>query len=394
MNFFEHVEMAPVDPILGLNLAFAKDENKNKCNLGVGAYKTADSTPFVLRSVHEAEKHLVQQDLDKEYLPIDGDFHFIEGIKQLITGKTSFPSLCTLQSVGGTGALYLAAQFLANYVSKKIYFSSPTWANHHRIFSSAGFETSSYPYYDLNKHAIAFDALCDSFVSMPPKSIVLFHACCHNPTGMDLTKEQWKELASLITKYHLFPLFDFAYQGFGEGLDEDAFAVRYFLEQNIPLAIATSYSKNFGLYNERIGTVSVHCASPFEADKVKSQLCQIIRGIYSNPPSHGARIVSTILKQPTLRGMWEAELRAMRERIQKMRKDFVHHLDSDVFSCSWMLDQKGMFAYTGLTEEEVKILTKDFGIYMPKDGRINVAGLNENNLHYIVDAIKAVHATK
>lgn len=390
MELFENVEMAPPDAILGLNAAYAADTRENKINLGVGAYKTEDLKPFVLKSVREAEKLLLEQDLNKEYLPIGGEPHYVSEIRKLVLGEKllHLPSF-VLQTLGGTGALRIGANLLHQYVGQSVTISDPSWDNHRRIFTHAGFKVDSYPYYDQKNHGLDFQAFCLALEKMAPHSVVVLQGACHNPTGIDPTFEEWKEIHRIMEKKKLFPFFDLAYQGFGEGLEEDVRGLRYFVEQGSSLLIATSYSKNFGLYAERVGSLIVVCQEKVLA-KVESQAKVIIRGIYSNPPIHGARLVATILKDKNLRILWEKELLGMRLRISNLREALVSALQSKGLKVDFIRKQRGMFSYTGLTKSQVESLHAKYAIYMPKDGRINIAGLNQENLIYVVNAIGAV----
>lgn len=389
-NFFNSVALAPPDPILGLNQAFASDPRAQKVNLGVGAYKTEDLQPLVLQAVSKAEQLLVG--MNKEYLPIEGHSEFLTHSLSLVLGDDCpRQRIFAAQALGGTGALRVAGQFLMEHVGKKIFIPSPTWDNHARVFSRSGLEVASYRYYDETQRGIDFLGLCKAIKKMPQGSTIVLHGCCHNPTGCDPTFEQWKELCEVIKASSILPFFDFAYQGFGEGLEIDAAPIRYFVSQNVECLIAASFSKNFGLYGERTGALFVVCENDQAAQKVGSQIKVVIRGIYSNPPSHGARIIATILQNVELRELWKKELTSMRLRIKEMRKALVGMLTaSGDESFLAMEHQKGMFAFTGLSSEAVDILKRDYGIYLPRDGRISLAGLNRKNLPSVVDAIFAV----
>jgi aspartate aminotransferase len=390
---FEKIEMAPADPILGLTDAFKKDTNPDKVNLGVGVYKDEEGKTPILNSVKAAEKIILAEEKTKSYLPIDGSPEYKKLVQKLLFGKNSelIPSgkIATVQTPGGTGGLKIAADFIKKFYPKaKIWLSSPTWANHNKIFNSAGLETSSYPYYDSATNLLNFDGMYKTLSTLSENDIVLFHACCHNPTGVDISSDQWKKLASLAHKCKFLPFFDFAYQGFGDGIDEDAEGIRIFADKVDSFLIANSFSKNFGLYNERIGSLSAIAANKEETAKVLSQLKICVRTNYSNPPSHGASIVSTILESPDLKMVWIGEVKEMCNRINSFRKLLIENLKNH--GCSkdfdFMNSQKGMFSYTGLSKEQVRELRSKYAIYFVDSGRINVAGLNNENIDYVCKA--------
>jgi aspartate/tyrosine/aromatic aminotransferase len=390
---FEKIEMAPADPILGLTDAFKKDTNPQKVNLGVGVYKDEEGKTPILNSVKAAEKIILAEEKTKSYLPIDGSPQYRKLVQQLIftennnlikTGK-----IATVQTPGGTGGLKVASDFIKKfYPNAKIWLSNPTWANHNKIFAAAGLETASYPYYDAETNQLNFDGMYKTLSSLSENDIVLFHACCHNPTGTDISTSQWKKLATLTEKCKFVPFFDFAYQGFGDGIDEDAEGLRIFADKVDSFLVANSFSKNFGLYNERIGALSVICQNKEEADKVLSQLKICARTNYSNPPSHGAAIVSTILSSQDLKMVWTGEVKEMCNRINSFRKLLVENLKTH--GCTrdfqFLNTQKGMFSYTGLSKEQVRELRSKYAIYFVDSGRINVAGLNNDNIDYVCKA--------
>lgn len=394
MSFFENVEKLPEDPILHLNIDFAADPRKNKVNLGVGTYKDEDGHGLVLSSVRKAESKLLEKKLNKDYLPIVGLKSFLDQSLKLVYGSNFKESdrIFAAQGIGGTGALRIGADFLFKLLNQNIHFPLPTWPNHKNVFSHAGLKIHSYPYYEPAHHRFNFLGMCDAIKKIAPGETILLHACCHNPTGIDPSFEQWKELSELIKKQKLFPFFDMAYQGFGDGLDEDAKAVRYFASQGHEMFVASSLSKNFGLYNERIGMLSLVTQNGETAARIGTQVKSLIRGNYSNPPAHGALIVSTILEDPTLTEEWKRELSAMRERVHKMRLKLVKGLQAkqDKIDFRFLEGQKGIFSYSGLTQEQAVRLRNEKGIFMTLDGRINVAGLNENNLNDVIDAIVTV----
>ena len=391
MNFFDTVEMAPPDPILGLNAAFKADPRSNKVNLSIGAYKTDDLQPLVLAAVKKAEQQILKEGMDKEYLSQDGDPEYVKHSIRLVF-NTEQANIFGAQAPGGTAGVRLAGEFLAQIGNQVIYIPDPTWANHNQVFARAGLEVTSYPYYDAERREFTKSRMVEAIKSIPSGSPILLHACCHNPTGLDPTPADWKELSTAIKAQGLLPVFDFAYQGFGRGIDEDAVAVRHFLADGHQMLVANSYSKNFGLYGERIGGFYVVTADVKTAERVKSQVMRIIRANYSNPPLHGSRIIAAVLASDPLRQEWETELAVMRERISGMRQALAEGLNAGGSSVdfSFMYKQNGMFSYSGLSKDAVDRLREEFAIYMPTNGRLNVAGLSPKNLDYVVEAILAV----
>jgi aspartate aminotransferase len=389
MKFFEHVVEAPLDPILGLNIRFNADPRENKVNLGVGTYKTAELKSIILNSVKQAESLLLKREINKDYLPIDGLKEYVLQTKALVFGSSHLNHIYGAQTVGGTAALAVGARFLKEIGLKKVFLSSPTWSNHNRIFHCAGLEVASYSYYNLKKQDLDFSALTSDLNKMKKESIVLWHLCCHNPTGCDPTFEQWREICEIMKKRKLFAFFDFAYQGFGEDLEKDAAPLSLFLQNSLEFAVAVSHAKNFGLYGERCGVLFMACHEEEEALSIGSRIKVIIRSLYSNPPRHGAEIIATILQDEELKQLWIKELEEMRGRIDAMRNSLVLGLQSKAASSQFdfLLKQRGMFSYIGLNETQVEKLIADYGIYMTKKGRINVAGLNSENLDYVIDAI-------
>lgn len=385
MSFFQHVEQAPSDPILGLTVAFAKDENAQKVNLGVGAYKTDALQPFVFTAVREAEEQMLKEKLNKEYLPIDGDPEFRKSALKLLLGpEKELSSIACVQSIGGTGALSLAMRFLAFHDIKKIYLSDPTWANHRPLCEKNGMQSKAYPYCS-NKN-LRFAELCEALENAEEKSVVLFHAACHNPSGIDPQLEQWKELAALVKKKKLLPFFDMAYHGFAEGLDKDHLGFKAFLELDLECVLSYSFSKNFGLYGERLGFLAFFAKDETAATRIQSQLKGMIRSLYSSPPKHAACIVKRVLQTPELCSSWKQELETMRLRVQKMRHDFAEALPD----FSFVKEQKGMFSLLGVEKETVQKLKKEKALYMPGSGRINFAGLCQKNFERVVEALKSV----
>ena len=391
MRFFDTVEMAPPDPILGLNAAFKSDPRSNKVNLSIGAYKTDDLQPLVLAAVRKAEQQILTEGMDKEYLSQDGDPEYVRRSIRLVF-DTEQDNIFGAQAPGGTAGVRLAGEFLAQIGSQVIYIPDPTWANHNQVFARAGLEIASYPYYDAERRAFTRSRMIEAIKSIPSGSPILLHACCHNPTGLDPTPADWQEISKAIKAQGLLPVFDFAYQGFGLGIDEDAVAVRHFLADGHQMLVANSYSKNFGLYGERIGGFYVVTPEAKTAERVKSQVMRIIRANYSNPPLHGSRIIAAVLASDALREEWESELAVMRERISGMRKALAEGLNAGGSSVdfSFMYNQNGMFSYSGLSKDAVDRLREEFAIYMPTNGRLNVAGLSPKNLDYVVEAILAV----
>ena len=396
MAFFDQIKEAPDDPILSLSLKFKADSRDPKVNLGVGAYKTAEGKSKVLNAVRKAEASLLEKELPKEYLQIDGDQRYQQAVSQLIFGRDAEPitssRIAVVQTVGGSGALRLAGEFLSSSGVTDIFMSNPTWANHKPLFSSGGLAIHSYPYYDQNQKGLDFSGMCEAIGSMPKGSAILLHACCHNPTGVDLTLEQWRELSQLIKARGLLPVFDSAYQGFDEGLQEDAQAIRLFVDDGHKMLVCSSNSKNFGLYGERIGALSIVATDKVEAVRLKSELKRLIRANYSTPPCNGARIVSSIMESTELYSEWKEELAHMCGRIKEMRKALVAGLmaKSEDVDFAFMGTQRGMFSYSGLNGDQVDCLQKEYAIYMPRSGRINIAGLNERNVDYVVTSILSV----
>jgi aspartate/tyrosine/aromatic aminotransferase len=391
MDFFNQVVEFPLDPILGLNISYAADQRKNKVDLGAGVYKTSDHQSFILNSVKKAETILLETEKSKDYLPIDGLPDFLSCTKALVFGS-DFPFLYGAQTAGATAALSVGGRFLKQIGLSSLYLSAPTWANHKRVFQDAGLDIHTYSYFDWKTKGLAFDPMIEEIKKMPERSIILLQVCCHNPTGIDPTLEQWEILFDLFQKRGLFPFFDLSYQGFGKSVEEDAAPLALFLKRGLPCAVAVSNAKNFGIYGERCGALFIACSSAQEQRAVGSQIKMIIRSLYSNPPCHGARIVSTILQREELSKQWRGELAAMSTRISETRKALALGLQAKTGSArfDYLLSQKGMFSYTGLSEPQVERLISDYAIYLPSDGRINVAGLNGENLDYVIDAIIAV----
>ncbi len=394
---FSEVTLAPADPILGLTEAFQADQNPQKINLGVGVYQDGRGKVPVLSVVRDAERRWYEKEDSKSYLPIDGLVAYRQEVQALLFGRDSAlirdGRVVTAQALGGTGALKLGADFLKRFLPRsELFISKPSWENHRAVFETAGFTVKEYAYYSPETHGLDFAAMREALGSLPAQTIVLLHACCHNPTGADPTAAQWKELAELCKARSLVPFIDFAYQGFADGIDEDAVAVRAFAATGLPFLVASSFSKSFSLYRERVGAVCFVTSDTDEAKRVTSQLKRVVRTNYSNPSSHGAQVVAMVLSDAELRSRWDGEVREMRERIQKMRTLFVSRLADRGIQrdFSFIAQQKGMFSYSGLELDQVRRLRSEFGLYIVDSGRICVAAMNENNLERIADSIARV----
>ncbi|OCF56272.1 aspartate aminotransferase [Kwoniella mangroviensis CBS 10435] len=400
-NFWSAVPQGPPDPILGVTDAFKKDTNPNKVNLGVGAYRDENGKPYVLESVLKAEDILHQKKLDKEYLPITGANDFITLASELAYGKESKPlqegRIAVAQSISGTGALRIATGFLSQFYNgpKVLYLPDPTWGNHVPLAEGVGLKVQRYRYFDKNTVGLDFNGMKEDIkVSCCGLYHILLHACAQNPTGIDPTQEQWKELSELIKAKKHLALFDMAYQGFASGdIIRDAFAVRYFVEQGHQIILCQSFAKNLGLYAERAGTFSIIVSSTEEKERVLSQVKRVIRPLYSSPPVHGAQLVATILGTPELYEQWLTEVKKMADRIISMRDKLYDLLIELKTPGEWghIKSQIGMFSFTGISPEQVQALADHAHIYMTKDGRISMAGLNEHNIKYFAESLsKAV----
>ena len=394
---FENIKAAPADPILGLGEAFKSETRANKINLGIGIYKDAQGATPIMRAVKEAETRLLAKENSKNYLGIDGIADYNQRTKALLFGADS-PIIAqdrarTVQSLGGTGALRIAAEFIKRQTkAQNVWISTPTWPNHNAIFNAVGMTIREYRYYDAERKALDWDNLIADLSNANEGDVVLFHGCCHNPTGIDPTPEQWKQLAELSVKNGWLPLFDFAYQGLANGLNEDAVGLRTFAANHKELLVASSFSKNFGLYNERVGAFTLVAENADIAATALTQVKSIIRTLYSNPASHGGATVATVLNDPQLRQEWENELTEMRERIKKMRHLFVQLLKEygAKQDFGFIMEQNGMFSFSGLTPEQVDRLREEFAIYAVRSGRINVAGITEDNIRYLCESIVKV----
>ncbi|KIF58671.1 aromatic amino acid aminotransferase [Pseudomonas fluorescens] len=397
MSLFSAVEMAPRDPILGLNEAFNADTRTTKVNLGVGVYCNEEGRIPLLRAVIEAETIRVAQHASRGYLPIDGIAAYDQAVQKLLFGNDSplisAGRVITTQAVGGTGALKIGADFLKQLLPNAVVaISDPSWENHRALFETAGFPVQNYRYYDAATHDVNRAGMLDDLNALPDGSIVVLHACCHNPTGVDLTPADWSKVLEVVKAKGHVPFLDMAYQGFGDGIDEDAAAVRLFAESGLTFFVSSSFSKSFSLYGERVGALSIISESKEESARVLSQVKRVIRTNYSNPPTHGASIVAAVLNSPELRAQWEAELAEMRLRIRGMREQMVALLAEKApgRDFSFVGRQRGMFSYSGLTTEQVHRLRNEFGIYALDTGRICVAALNQSNIKAVTDAIVQV----
>jgi aromatic-amino-acid transaminase len=397
MSLFSAVELAPRDPILGLNEAFNADPRTDKVNLGVGVYCNEEGRIPLLRAVIEAETQRAAQHASRGYLPIDGIATYDQAVQKLIFGAES-PLLAagrvvTVQAVGGTGALKIGADFLKRLSPNAVVaISDPSWENHRALFETAGFPVQNYRYYDAPSNDVNRAGMLEDLNNLPSGSIVVLHACCHNPTGVDLGLDDWKNVLEVVKAKGHVPFLDMAYQGFGDGIAEDAFAVRLFAESGLEFFVSSSFSKSFSLYGERVGALSIVTGNKDESTRVLSQVKRVIRTTYSNPPTHGATIVATVLNSDELRQMWEAELGEMRQRIHGMRQQMVSLLAEygAKRDFSFVGRQAGMFSYSGLTVEQVARLKNEFGIYALDTGRIAVAALNQSNIHVVTKAIVEV----
>ncbi len=396
-TLFSTVDMAPRDPILGLTEQFNADPNPAKVNLGVGVYFDDQGKLPVLACVAAAEQQLLESPRAKGYLPIDGIAAYDKAVQSLVFGADSDAvkggRVATVQALGGTGGLKLGADFLKRLEpGARVLISDPSWENHRALFTNAGFEVDSYPYYDAATRGVRFDAMLAALQAAAPGTVVVLHACCHNPTGCDLLPAQWVQVAAVCAAGGLVPFLDLAYQGFGDGIAEDGAAVRTFLAQGMPFFVSSSFSKSFSLYGERVGALSVVCGSAEEMARVLSQLKIVIRSNYSTPPTFGAQIVATVLTTPALRAMWEEELAGMRQRIRATREQLVAKLRAAGVAgeLDYITRQRGMFSYSGLSKGQMQRLRSEFGVYGLDSGRICVAAINSRNIDAVVAALARV----
>ena len=397
MSLFTAVEMAPRDPILGLNEQFGADTNPAKVNLGVGVYYDDNGKLPLLECVQIAEKQMMETPKARGYLPIDGIAAYDSAVKSLVFGADSEPvqsgRVATVQCIGGTGGLKVGADFLKRLnPDAKVLISDPSWENHRALFTNAGFTVESYPYYDAATRGINFDGMLAALNAAPAGTIVVLHACCHNPTGYDITAEQWDDVIAAVKAKNLTPFLDMAYQGFGYGLAEDGAVVGKFVAAGLSFFVSTSFSKSFSLYGERVGALSVVCSDKEEAGRVLSQLKIVIRTNYSNPPIHGGTVVAMVLNTPELRTLWEKELGEMRVRIKAMRQKLVDGLKAAGVKedMGFITKQIGMFSYSGLTKDQMVRLRNEFGVYGTDTGRMCVAALNSKNIDYVCASIAKV----
>ena len=401
MNLFSSVQLAPKDPIFGLTEAYTADQRPGKVNLGVGVYYTDEGKVPLLRAVLEAEKELVAKQSPRAYVPIEGPNPYNSAVQNLLFGADSplikEGRVVTAECLGGTGALRVGGDFVKRLdTNAPAAISAPSWENHRGIFESAGYQVLEYTYFDPKTRGVDFEGMVKSLESFPAKTLVILHACCHNPTGADLTPDQWKKIISICQTRQLIPFLDIAYQGFATGIEEDGAAVRLFADSGMSFFVSSSFSKSFSLYGERVGALSIVTQSKEESARVLSQLKRVIRTNYSNPPTHGAAIVAMVLNSPKLRQMWEDELAEMRERIKAMR----HGLNKKLAAAgaqqdfSFIETQRGMFSYSGLTAGQVANLQEQDGIYALSTGRICVAALNTKNLDRVAQAIARVLVSK
>jgi aromatic-amino-acid transaminase len=391
---FAQIELAPPDPIIGLTEAFNNDTNPKKVSLGAGVYQDAAGRVPILKVVRDAQERLLEKEETKNYMPIDGIPAYNQQVQTLLLGADSAvldgARAVTAQALGGTGALKIGADFLKRFFStSQVWISDPSWENHRQLFEAAGFTVNTYPYYDSKTRGLNFTSMLDTLRTLPSRSVVVLHACCHNPTGVDPSQEEWTRLVDVFQTTGLIPFFDIAYQGFGAGLDADAFAVRAFAEAGIPCLVAQSFSKSFALYRERVGALTVVTGSEDEAKRVRSQLKRVIRTNYSSPASHGAQLVAAVLSDADARARWENEVAEMRDRIRQMRELFVRRMREKGVEqdFSFIERQRGMFSYSELPRETVDRLRSEYSIYIVGSGRVCVAALNEKNMDYVCEAI-------
>ncbi|WP_447878185.1 amino acid aminotransferase [Serratia fonticola] len=392
---FAHITPSTPDPIMSLMEAYMQDANPQKVNLGIGLYYDHQGNIPLMQAVHIAEQRLLEQQRPHTYPPIEGSALFARQIQTLLFGEPA-DRIATVQTVGGSGALKLGADFIHHYLTRReIWVSDPTWANHWAIFEGAGLKVNTYPYFDDTSGQLRFEAMLDTLSALPEGAVVLLHPCCHNPTGTDLNPSQWQAVIEVVQRRRLLPFFDIAYQGFGDGLDEDCFALRAMLKTDVDFLVSNSFSKNVALYGQRLGGLSVRCATAEAAVNVKGALKTLIRRSYSCPPTHGSQIVETLLADPQLYQLWASELTTMRQRIKQMRVGLAAGLEQGGTTLDYtrIRDQKGMFSYTGLNERQLGQLRQQYSIYLVAPGRMCLPGLNQQNLDYVTAAILDVTRT-
>ena len=396
-SILQTLEMAPRDPILGITEAFNADTHPDKVNLGVGVYCDDEGKVPVLQSVRRAEQKLAESPLPRNYLPIDGLQAYGGAVQRLVFGEGSEAlhagRIVTVQTLGGTGGLKVGADLLRRLnPGAGLWISDPSWENHRALFEYAGYTVNTYPYYHAPSHGVDFEAMIRALNTLPEGSIAVLHACCHNPTGVDLSPEQWERVIQVVNARGLVPFLDLAYQGFADGIDADAHAVRRFAEACPAVFVASSFSKSLSLYGERVGALSVVTRDAEEAARTLSQLKRVIRTNYSNPPTHGGQAVAMVLTTPELRTLWERELGGMRDRIKLMRRQLVEKIRAirADFDFSFVVRQRGMFSYSGLSREQVRRLQEEYSVYAIESGRICVAALNSRNIDYVARAVANV----
>lgn len=394
---FQHIPPYAGDPILSLIVAFLADSRPRKANLGIGIYYDENGQIPVLRSVQKAEALLAKHVTPKPYLPMEGMESYRNAIQELVFGADhplrKAGRIATIQTVGGSGALKVGADFLKRFFpDAQVWVSDPTWDNHRSMFDGAGFVVNDYPYYDDSTGTIDIDGMLETLQRLPKRSIVLLHPCCHNPTGVDLSQAQWRQVIEALKAGELIPFLDLAYQGFGDGFEEDVFAIRELAAANVSFLLANSFAKNFSIYAERCGGLSVVCPDAKQAEFVLGQLKFTVRRNYSSPPLHGASVISTVLNDPALKAEWQGEVAQMRERIKAMRKKLFDTLSAAApgRDFSYLITQRGMFSYSGLSPEQVDRLREEFGVYLVRSGRMCIAGLNDGNVDYVAAAMAAV----
>ncbi len=398
-SIFAAVELAPRDPIMGLTEAYNLDTRPNKVNLGAGVYTNEAGKVPLLAAVREAEKQRIEAALPRGYLPIEGIAAYNRAVQEMLFGADSAllrdGRVATFGALGGTGALKVGADFLRRINPQAgLWISDPSWENHRALFEAAGFKVQTYPYYDAATKGVRFDEMIAALAALPAGSIALLHACCHNPTGVDIQPEQWQQVVAALKKSGAVPFLDIAYQGFGDGIEPDAVAVRTFTSSGMNFFVASSFSKSFSLYGERVGALSIVTSDKDETARVVSQVKRVIRTNYSTPPTHGEAIVATVLADPKLRQLWEQELAGMRDRIREMRAGLVERLKANgvTSDLDYVVRQRGMFSYSGLSATQVDRLRTEFGVYAVSSGRICVASLNKGNLDTVAKAMAAVMA--
>ncbi|MCQ9327893.1 amino acid aminotransferase [Pelistega suis] len=392
---FQHIDFYAGDPILSLVEKFMADPRSHKVNLSIGIYFDEQGRLPVLNSVRAAEVERAKEAKPRGYLPMEGLAEYRQGVQHLLFGRDEqlLKRIATIQTLGGSGALKIGADFIKKWFPQsKVYVSDPTWDNHKSIFEGAGFEVGTYPYYDAEKIDVKFDEMLAFFKTLPANTVLILHPCCHNPTGVDLNQEQWNQVLEVIKAQKLIPFMDMAYQGFGDNLDKDAYAIRKAVEMGLSLFVSNSFSKNLSLYGERVGGLSVVCPDEAECQLVLGQLKAGVRRVYSSPPAHGGFITAAVMNTPELFAQWDSEVAQMRDRIKAMRQKLYTALSAKLpgRNFDYFIKQRGMFSYTGLNPQQVQRLQDEFAVYLVGSGRMCVAGLNESNIDYVAEAFAAV----